>query len=94
MQGGQRNGCAFFRGSIVVLLVCFGLLKFLEDDDDNTGYWPTNENVRALMRHKRVAATRYCPTLESAAGTCPARRQESWLGTMRRILHRHRVKMF
>ena len=35
-------GLLLFVGSIVVLLVCFGLLKFLEDDDDNTGYWPTN----------------------------------------------------
>ena len=29
---------AFLR-SIVVLLVCFGLLKLLEGDDKNTGYW-------------------------------------------------------
>ncbi len=29
-----------FVGSIVVLLVCFGLLKLLEGDDQNTGYWP------------------------------------------------------
>jgi hypothetical protein len=35
-------GVLLFVGSIVVLLVCFGLLKFLEDDDDNTGYWPTD----------------------------------------------------
>lgn len=35
-------GLLLFVGSIVVLLVCFGLLKFLEDDDDDTGYWPTN----------------------------------------------------
>ena len=36
------TGLLLFVGSIVVLLVCFGLLKFLEDDDENTGYWPTN----------------------------------------------------
>jgi O-antigen ligase len=36
------TGLLLFIGSIVVLLVCFGLLKFLEDDDDNTGYWPTD----------------------------------------------------
>jgi len=36
------TGLVLFIGSIVVLLVCFGLLKFLEDDDENTGYWPTN----------------------------------------------------
>ena len=35
-------GLLLFVGSIVVLLVSFGLLKFLEDDDDNTGYWPPN----------------------------------------------------
>lgn len=29
-----------FAGSIVVILVCFGLLKLLEGDDENTGYWP------------------------------------------------------
>jgi hypothetical protein len=23
-----------------VLLVCFGVLKLLEDDDEDTGYWP------------------------------------------------------
>ena len=33
-------GLLFFAGSIVVLLVCFGVLKFLEGDDENTGYWP------------------------------------------------------
>ena len=37
-----NTGLLLFVGSIVVLLVCFGLLRFLEDDDDNTGYWPTN----------------------------------------------------
>jgi hypothetical protein len=36
------TGLLVFVGSIVVLLVCFGLLKFLEDDDDNPGYWPPN----------------------------------------------------
>jgi O-antigen ligase len=36
------TGLLLFIGSIVVLLVCFGLLKFMEDDDDNTGYWPTD----------------------------------------------------
>jgi len=36
-----NTGLLLFVGSIVVLLVCFGLLKFLEDDD-NTGYWPPN----------------------------------------------------
>jgi O-antigen ligase len=35
-----NTGLLLFVGSIVVLLVCFGLLKFLEDDDDNAGYWP------------------------------------------------------
>ena len=34
-----NTGLLLFVGSIVVLLVCFGLLKFLEDDDENTGYW-------------------------------------------------------
>jgi hypothetical protein len=29
-----------FVGAIVVLLVCFVLLRLLEDDDENTGYWP------------------------------------------------------
>jgi O-antigen ligase len=37
-----NTGLLLFVGSIVVLLVCFGLLRFLEDDDDNTGYWPPN----------------------------------------------------
>ena len=32
------TGLLLFVGSIVVLLVCFGVLKFLEDE----GYWPTN----------------------------------------------------
>jgi hypothetical protein len=27
-------------GPVVVLVVCFALLKFFEDDDVNTGYWP------------------------------------------------------
>jgi len=34
------TGVLLFVGSIVVLLACFGLLKLLEDDDENTGYWP------------------------------------------------------
>ena len=33
-------GVLLFVISIVVLLVCFVLLKFLEGDDENTGYWP------------------------------------------------------
>jgi hypothetical protein len=40
-----NTGLLLFLGSIVVLLVCFGLLKYLEDDDDNSGYWPTNPNT-------------------------------------------------
>jgi hypothetical protein len=36
------TGLVLFVGSIVVLLACFCLLKFLEDDDENTGYWPTD----------------------------------------------------
>jgi hypothetical protein len=28
--------------SIVVLLGCFVLMKVLEDDEDDTGYWPLN----------------------------------------------------
>lgn len=35
-----NTGVLLFVGSIVVLLVCFGLLKLLEGDDQNTGYWP------------------------------------------------------
>ncbi len=35
-----NTGLILFVGSIVVLLVCFGLLKLLEGDDENTGYWP------------------------------------------------------
>lgn len=27
-------------GPVVVLVVCFALWKFFEDDDVNTGYWP------------------------------------------------------
>ena len=33
-------GVLLFVGSIVVLLVCFGLLKLMEGDDENTGFWP------------------------------------------------------
>jgi len=36
------TGLILFVGSIVVFLACFGLLKFLEDDDENSGYWPTD----------------------------------------------------
>jgi hypothetical protein len=35
-----NTGLVLFVASIVVLLVCFGLLKLLEGDDENTGYWP------------------------------------------------------
>jgi hypothetical protein len=35
-----NTGLLLFVGAIVVLLVCFGLLKLLEGDDENTGYWP------------------------------------------------------
>ena len=34
------TGLLLFVGSIVVLLVCLGVLKLLEGDDENTGYWP------------------------------------------------------
>ena len=34
------TGLVLFVGSIVVLLGCFVLSKLLEDDDENTGYWP------------------------------------------------------
>jgi hypothetical protein len=34
-----NTGVLLFVGSIVVLLICFGLLKLLEGDDENTGYW-------------------------------------------------------
>jgi ABC-type Fe3+-siderophore transport system permease subunit len=36
------TGLLWFVGSIIGLLVCFILLKLLEDDDENTGYWPPN----------------------------------------------------
>jgi hypothetical protein len=36
------TGLFWFVGSIIVLLVCFVLLKFLEEDDENTGYWPSD----------------------------------------------------
>ncbi|HYM75850.1 MAG TPA: hypothetical protein VE377_07715 [Candidatus Dormibacteraeota bacterium] len=39
---GTNTGLLIFVGSIVVLLGCFVLLKFLEDDEDDTGYWPPN----------------------------------------------------
>ena len=35
-----NTGVLLFVGSIVVLLVCIGLLKLLEGDDENTGFWP------------------------------------------------------
>jgi hypothetical protein len=35
-----NTGLLLFVGSIVVLLVCFVLLRLLEEDDENTGYWP------------------------------------------------------
>lgn len=35
-----NTGLILFVGSIVVLLICFGLLKLLEGDDESTGYWP------------------------------------------------------
>ncbi len=34
-----NTGVLLLVGSIVVLLVCFGLLKRLEGNDENTGYW-------------------------------------------------------
>jgi hypothetical protein len=34
------TGLLWFVGSIIVLLLCFVVLKFLEDDDENIGYWP------------------------------------------------------
>jgi hypothetical protein len=36
------TGLLWFVGSIIGLLVCFVSLKLLEDDDENTGYWPPN----------------------------------------------------
>jgi hypothetical protein len=35
-----KAGLLLFVASTIVLLVCFGLLKLLEEDDENTGYWP------------------------------------------------------
>lgn len=37
---GKTAGLLLFVGSIVVLLGCFVLSKLLEDDDENTGFWP------------------------------------------------------
>jgi len=34
------TGLLIFAGSIVVMLVSFGLLKAMEGEDENTGYWP------------------------------------------------------
>jgi hypothetical protein len=42
------KGVLLFAGSVVVLLVCFGLLKLLEDDDENTGFWPRDPKQRFL----------------------------------------------
>jgi len=36
-----NTGLVLFVGSVVVVLVCFGLLKLLEGDE-NTGYWPND----------------------------------------------------
>jgi hypothetical protein len=36
------TGLVWFVGSIIVLLVCFVLLKSMEEDDENAGYWPPN----------------------------------------------------
>jgi hypothetical protein len=36
-------------GPVVVLVVCLGLWKFIEEDDVNTGYWPpTTQTASAL----------------------------------------------
>jgi hypothetical protein len=35
------TGMLWFVGSIIVLLVCFVLLRFLAEDDEETGYWPS-----------------------------------------------------
>ena len=35
-----NTGMLLFVGSVVVLLACFGRLRVLEGDDENTGYWP------------------------------------------------------
>lgn len=37
-----NTGLLLFVGSIVVLLICFGLLKLLENEYENTGYWPND----------------------------------------------------
>jgi hypothetical protein len=37
-----KTGLLLFVGSIVALLVCFVLLRLLEGDDENTGYWPND----------------------------------------------------
>ena len=39
------TGVLLFVGSIIVLLVCFGVLKLLEGDDENTGYWPDDRKL-------------------------------------------------
>jgi hypothetical protein len=33
-------GLLWFVGSIIALLVCFLLLRILQEDGENTGYWP------------------------------------------------------
>jgi beta-lactamase regulating signal transducer with metallopeptidase domain len=35
------TGILWFVGAIIVLLVCFVLLRFLAEDDEDTGYWPS-----------------------------------------------------
>ena len=37
-----NTGLLLFVGSIVVPLICFGLLKLLENEYENTGYWPND----------------------------------------------------
>jgi hypothetical protein len=53
-------------GPVVVLVVCFALWKFFEDDDVNTGYWPPklekstktasalNSTMPSVRRHGRT----------------------------------------
>ncbi len=43
------TGLLLFVGSIVVLLVCFGLLKVLEEDDEYRLLAEQSENVKASM---------------------------------------------
>jgi hypothetical protein len=61
-----NTGVALFVGSVVLLVVCFGLLKLLEGDDENTG--PATEaavvwvlSVMALVSSTRGSdASRRC----------------------------------